>query len=504
MGILLAAGGTLDISYSWSQALSDLGQIAPIASLTIFLLFAIVTDLVLPKKRRAGAVAMVAGTGYAYSLGTAFFRWNYAADGSGGSSAYSGYATGDNFALFFEILFAILGILTVAVSHSYLKRRGMLGAEFHVLIMAAVIGMMVLGSATSLVTVFLGLELFSIALYIACGYARGENRSQEAAAKYLLVGGFASAFVLYGMALIYGGAGTTLIPLIASRLDTSSSSNPLILLGIVLMGVGFAFKVSAAPFHMWTPDVYQGAPIPVTAFMSVGTKAAAFAMIVRVFAGGLPHLAPEWQALLAFVAATSMVVGNLMAIAQTSMKRLLAYSGIAQAGYILIGVIAGGRSGLAAVLFYLFIYMFMNFGAFAVVTLLAGPEGDRDRISDLEGLRQRSPLMAILMTVFMLSLAGFPPLVGFFGKFFLFTAGVSAGYTWLVVLAVLTSVVSVFYYVRVLIPVWSSTAGADRLDASISQRSAIALSGAFSVLLGLYPTTLLIAGQLGSVPIFGP
>ncbi len=498
--ILLAAASTPDLSYSWSQALSDLGQIAPIASLTLFLLFAIVTDLVLPKKRRAGAVAIVAGTGYACSLGTAMYRWNYAALGP----AYHGYATGDSFALFFEILFGILGILTVAVSHAYLKRRGFLEGEFHILILAAVIGMMVLASATSLVTVFLGLELFSISLYIACGFARGEHRSQEAAAKYLLVGGFASAFVLYGMALIYGGAGTTLIPEIAIRLGTSSSGNPLILLGIVLMGVGFAFKVSAAPFHMWTPDVYQGAPIPVTAFMSVGTKAAAFAMIIRVFAGGLPHLAPEWQVLLAFVAATSMVVGNLMAIAQTTMKRLLAYSGIAQAGYILIGVIAGGRSGLAAVLFYLFIYMFMNFGAFAVVTLLAGPEGDRDQISDLAGLRDRSPLMAILMTVFMLSLAGFPPLVGFFGKFFLFTAGVSAGYTWLVVVAVLTSVVSVFYYVRVLIPVWSRSAGSDRLKASISQRSVIALSGAFSVLLGLYPTTLLIAGQLGSAPIFGP
>ena len=490
-----------DLSYSWGQALSDLGQIAPIASLTGFLLFAIVTDLALPKPRRSGVVAMVAVTGFAYSGATAVYRWNYAT----GGYAYHGYATGDNFALFFEILFATLGILTVAVAHSYLQRRGMLEGEFHILIMAAVIGMMVLASATSLVTVFLGLELFSIALYIACGFARGENSSQEAAAKYLLVGGFASAFVLYGMALIYGGAGTTLIPDIAKQLAASSSSNPLILLGIVLMGVGFAFKVSAAPFHMWTPDVYQGAPIPVTAFMSVGTKAAAFAMIVRVFAGGLPHLAPEWQVLLAFVAATSMVVGNLMAIAQTSMKRLLAYSGIAQAGYILIGVIAGGKSGLAAVLFYLFVYMFMNFGAFAVVTLLSGPEGDRDRISDLDGLRYRSPLMAILMSVFMLSLAGFPPLVGFFGKFFLFTAGVSAGYTWLVVLALLTSVVSVYYYVRVLIPIWARPARTDRLEVSVSSTSAIALSGAASILLGLYPTTLLIAGQLGSSsPIFGP
>ena len=486
----------VDITYTWSQAFADLGQIAPIATLTGFFLFAIVADLVLPKRRRGGVVAIIAVTGFTYSLGTAVYRWMYAS----GGFAYHKFATGDNFALFFEILFAILGILTVALSHSYLRKRGMLESEFHLLIMAAVIGMMVLASATSLVTVFLGLELLSIALYIACGFSRKESRSQEAAAKYLLVGGFASAFVLYGMALIYGGAGTTVIPDIATRLTASASGNPLILLGILLMGVGFAFKVSAAPFHMWTPDVYQGAPIPVTAFMSVGTKAAAFAMIVRVFAGGLPHLAPEWQALLAFVAATSIIVGNLAAIAQSSLKRLLAYSGVAQAGYVLIGVIAGGQTGLTAVLYYLFVYMFMNFGAFAVITLLAGPEGDRDSFSDLEGLARRSPAMAILMSIFMLSLAGFPPSVGFFGKLFLFTAGVSAGYTWLVVLAVVMSVVSVFYYVRVLIPVWSTSSRTDRLPASITTTSVVGLSGVASIALGLYPTTLLIVAQLGSNP----
>ena len=488
-----------DLSYTWAQALADLSQIAAIATLTGFFLFAIVVDLVLPKARRGNAVAIVAAVGFSYSLGTAVYRWLY---GQGGP-AYHGFATGDNFALFFEILFASLGILTVALSHSYLKKRGLLEGEFHILIMAAVIGMMVLASATSLVTVFLGLELLSIALYIVCGFVRTDSRSQEAGAKYLLVGGFASAFVLYGMALIYGGAGTTVIPEIATRLTSSSSSNPLILLGIVLMGVGFAFKVSAAPFHMWTPDVYQGAPIPVTAFMSVGTKAAAFAMIVRVFAGGLPHLAPEWQVLLAFVAATSMIVGNVMAIAQSSLKRLLAYSGIAQAGYILVGVIAGGQAGLAAVLYYLFVYMFMNFGAFAIITLLAGPDGDRDRFADLEGLAQRNPVMAVLMTIFMLSLAGFPPSVGFFGKLFLFTAGVGAGYTWLVVVAVLMSVVSVFYYVRVLIPVWSPAPRADRLPASVSSRAVIWLSGLASVALGIYPTTLLLVGQLGSGPFSG-
>src|SRR5207302_168347 len=270
-----------DLSYSWDQALNDLGQISPIVAVTGFFLLAIVTDLVLPRSRRGGAVAMVAVVGFAYSLGTIAYRWAFAT----GGYAYHRFATGDNFALFFELLFASLGILTVALSHSYLKRRGLLESEFHILVMAAVIGMMVLGSATSLVTVFLGLELLSISLYIMCGFARADFRSQEAAA---------------------------------------------------------------------------------------------FAMIVRVFAGGLPHLAPEWQTLLAFVAATSMVVGNLMAITQSSLKRLLAYSGVAQAGYVLIGVIAGGSDGLRAVLYYLFVYMFMNFGAFAVLTLLSGRDGDAD------------------------------------------------------------------------------------------------------------------------------
>jgi NADH-quinone oxidoreductase subunit N len=238
--------------------------------------------------------------------------------------------------------------------------------------------------------------------------------------------------------------------------------------------------------------------------MSVGTKAAAFAMIVRVFVGGLPDLAPEWQTLLAFVAATSMVVGNLMAIVQTSLKRLLAYSGVAQAGYILIGVIAGGQGGLAAVLYYLFVYMFMNFGAFAVLTLLSAADGDRDAFADLEGLGRRNPVLAVAMTIFMLSLAGFPPSVGFFGKLFLFTAGVSAGYTWLVVLAVLMSVVSVFYYVRVLVPVWSPSARMERVPASISSRAAVVLSAVASLALGIYPTTLLIVGRLGAGPISGP
>jgi NADH-quinone oxidoreductase subunit N len=489
-----------DITYSWGQAAADLSQIAPIAALTGFLLFAIVVDLALPKSRRGGAVAMVAVTGYVLSLATAVYRLN----AGGGGPAYNGFATGDNFALFFEILFSSLGILTVAVSHSYLQRRGMLEGEFHILILASVIGMMVLSSATSLVTVFLGLELLSIALYIACGFARGETRSQEAAAKYLLVGGFASAFVVYGMALIYGGSGTTLLPEIATRLEPSASGNPLILLGIVLMGVGFAFKVSAAPFHMWTPDVYEGAPLPVTAFMSVGTKAAAFAMILRVFGYGLGHISPEWQVLIAFVAATSMIVGNLLAIVQSSLKRMLAYSGVAQAGYILVGVLAGGRAGVAAVLFYLFGYLFMNFGAFAVVSTLAGPDSDGDRYEDLNGLGYRHPTLGVLMAIFMLSLAGFPPMVGFFGKVFLFAAGIAAGWTWLVVLTVLTSVVSVYYYFRVLFHVWSPLPEAPPravLGSVLGPYTVVLVSAVFAVALGLVAGQLFQMGANGAGPI---
>jgi NADH-quinone oxidoreductase subunit N len=489
------------ITYQPGWALNDLGAIAPIVAVTVTLLVGVVADLVAPPLARGRVVAGLSILGLLAALAIAVFRY-LAGWGTGPSLAYFGFATGDNFALLFEMLFAVLGILTVIVASSYVRRRGFLESELHVLTLAAVAGMMVLASATSLVTVFLGLETLSIALYVACGFNRRDRGSQEAAAKYLIIGGFASAFVLYGMALVYGATGSTQLSAIASRISTDNAGNPLLLVGVLLLGVGFAFKVSAAPFHMWTPDVYQGAPLPVTAFMSVGTKAAAFAMIIRVFGYGLVHLSPEWQALLAFVAAVSMIVGNLMAIVQSSVKRLLAYSGIAHAGYILIGVIAGGATGIAAVLFYLFAYLFMNFGAFAVVSTLATRDSDREELADLDGLGFRSPTLGVLLTVFMLSLAGFPPLVGFFGKLFLFTAGVQAGYTWLVVIAVLTSVISVYYYFRVLVHVWTPLPRARALPSGIRGIEAtLWLTGTFVVALGIVAAPLLQLGFSGAGPI---
>lgn len=484
-------------TYGGAQALRDLTQIAPIVAILATLLVAILVDLIVPRRLRGEVTSLIATLGYLAALGIAIALW----DRGSGHSAYFGFATGDAFALFFEMLFAVLGILTVAVASPYLQARGWLESEFHVLTLAAVAGMMVLGSATSLVTVFLGLELLSIALYVASGFDRRSTASQEAATKYLLVGGFASAFVLYGMALVYGATGTTLLPEIAQRLGSSPASNSLLLLGLVLMAVGFAFKVSAAPFHMWTPDVYQGAPLPVTMFMSVGTKAAAFAMIVRVFLLGLPHLASEWQAVLAFAAVVSMVVGNLMAIVQSSVKRLLAYSGVAQAGYILVGVVAGGKQGVGAVVFYLFAYLFMNLGAFAVLTHLSGDEGDHDRISELDGLGQRHPVLGVLMTLFMLSLAGFPPTVGFIGKFFLFAAAVQGGFTWLAIVAVLASVVSVYYYLRVVVHVWTPAPSPERVTMRPGSLVAIGVAGVFSLGLGIYPQVLFGLGLLAAGPI---
>jgi NADH-quinone oxidoreductase subunit N len=484
--------------YSFPQAWHDLQQIGPIVLVALAMIAGILADLLVPRRARGVTVAAIAVAGYVLALADCVYRWA----AGGGGEAYFGFASGDKFALFFEALFGVLGLFTVAISEPYLRRRHLLRPEYHVLVLAAIAGMMALAASTSLVTVFLSLETFSVALYILSGYVRRDTRSQEAGAKYLLVGGFASAVLLYGMALTYGATGTTQVDEIARAVANQGASNPLLVLGILLMGVGFGYKISGAPFHQWTPDVYQGAPLPVTTFMSVGTKAAAFAMILTVFGNALGHLASEWQVLLAFIAVCSMVVGNIGALAQSSLKRMLAYSGIAQAGYVLVGVIGGGTEGVASVLFYLAAYLFMNFGAFAVLTVISGHESDADRFQDLDGLGYRHPALGMMMAIFMLSLAGFPPLVGFFGKFTLFSSAVAHGWTWLAVVAVLASVVSVAYYLRVVLHVYTPARGRREEAESRLSLSTVAITAVLTIALGVYPALLLAGGILGAAPVF--
>ena len=360
-------------------------------------------------------------------------------------------AVSDGFALSARLVILLAGIFGVLLSRNYLPAIERQGGAFYSLLLLAVIGMMLMGTATNLIVLFIALEIFSLALYILSGFYRESPRSIEAAMKYFLLGAFASTFFVYGSALLYGAGGSTNYARIHETLIAGSGNPSLVFPGIALLLVGFGFKVSLVPFHMWTPDVYQGAPTPVTAFMSVGTKAAAFAGFFRLMMTALPSYHDQWAAPLAVLAALTMTVGNLTALRQSSVKRMLAYSGIAHAGNILIALVAGTGSASSAAAFYLFSYAFMNVGAFAVIIALEKRDGSENDVeqTSLAGIAERFPALAAAMAIFMLSLSGIPPLAGFFGKFLVFKAAVEAGWTWLVVIGVLNSAISAYYYLRI-------------------------------------------------------
>jgi len=445
------SGGFIGPYGNVAYALGDSFQILPLIVITAGILLIVLHGIIERRQSAHLSSSLLAILVLILAIASSIVLWDK------GHTAFDNMVTGDDFAQFFNVLFAFLGIVTIIVTYPYLRVRQLPATEFNALLLSAIAGMMVMASSLALPSLFVGLELLSISLYILCGYTRTEEQAQESAAKYLLMGGYASAFVLYGMALIYGATGSVFFSNIAKALSVGQSvlSNPLLLAGIAAVVVGFAFKASAAPFHMWTPDVYEGAPVPVTAFMSVGTKAAAVAMIIRVFIQAVPQESNVWSYMLAFTAAVTIIVGNMLAIRQNNIKRLLAYSGIAQIGYILIGVISASRPGTAAALFYLAVYLFMNFGAFVLTISITDGSGEKSQISDLRGIGYRNPLAGIALTVLMLSLAGFPPTAGFIGKVFLFTSGVAAGFTWLVFIAAIFSVVSVYYYLRVVIYTWT-------------------------------------------------
>ena len=405
----------------------------------------------------------------------------------------------DGFAFFFKALFLGSAAITILMSPAYLRAEGAPRGEYYFLVLCATSGMMFLAAALDLITIFIGLETMAISFYVLAGYIRPSRRSNEAAVKYFVLGAFSLGILLYGMSLLYGLTGTTQLRSIATAL-AGTTGGPMLLLAVILLVAGLGFKIAAVPFHMWAPDVYEGAPTPITAFLSVGSKAASFAMLLRIFIEGLPGFRVEglgilfgqpfgWRALFYLLAILTMTVGNVAALTQGNIKRMLAYSSVAHAGYILIGVVVGLPRGIEAALLYLLVYAFMQLGAFAVVVMLRRKDVIGDELKDLTGLAATHPGAAIAMLIFMLSLGGIPPTAGFMGKLWLFGAAVEAGYIGLAVIAVLNSALSLYYYIRVVVFMWVERDETAPQPFAVSPALVVvlAVSVAGTVLLGLYP-----------------
>jgi len=405
-----------------------------------------------------------------------------------------GVIRADNFSLFINLVLCVVGVLTMILSSEVVERERLPAGEYYALTLFSICGMMMMAAATDLLVIFIALEILSLAVYVLTGLRRASATSAEAAFKYFLLGSFSSAFFLYGVAFTYAVAGSTRLEQIGVALSAQGSGPPqmLTLLAVGLLAVGFAFKVSAVPFHMWTPDAYEGAPTVVTAFMSTGVKAAAFAAFARVFLSPFEPLQAHWIPVLSAIAAATMIVGTVVGVVQTNIKRMLAYSSIGHAGYLLLGIIATNATGKAAILFYLLAYAVTNLGALGVVTVLGTPENDHDELRDFAGLWRSRPGLAALMTVFLLSLGGFPPTAGFIGKWYIFTAAVQGGYYWLAIIGVLTSVVSVFFYLRIVVMMYMSE-GAEirRPTVSATATAGLLLATAAVLYLGVLPTRVL-------------
>jgi NADH-quinone oxidoreductase subunit N len=416
-----------------------------------------------------------------------------------------GAVTADNFSLFVNLVIVVIGLLTVVFSSQTLERDHIPAGEYYAVLLFAVFGMMLMGQATDLLVIFLALETMSIAVYILTGMRRDQQQSTEGAFKYFLLGAFASSFFLYGIAFLYGTTGTTNIEALSTEIAKQSmNGNPMILFGIGLLIVGFAFKIAAVPFHMWSPDAYEGAPTVVTGFMSTGVKAAAIAAFVRVFLKGLDPMIADWAPVLWGIAAATMIVGTVVGVAQTSLKRMLAYSSIAHGGYLLAGLVAGNEVGKAAILFYLAAYALTNLGAFGVIAMLGTRERANDDLRDYAGLYYSHPALAMLMTFFLLSLGGFPPTAGFIAKWYVFSAAVGSGYYWLAIIGVLSSVVSVFFYLRIVVMMYMTERDARPVPAKVP---AVAMAGLIVAMLGvLYlgvlPTRLIDLAQASISTIF--
>jgi NADH-quinone oxidoreductase subunit N len=431
----------------------NLIPLLPAAEIALAALTVLVLDLFL-RENEKGLLAWIAILGTVIAAGLALLLW-----GSQESAFHETLAL-DSFGLFFTQLFLGSTLLTILASVHYLRETAIPPGEYYALLLFSTLGMILMAMANDLVLFFLGLETMSVSLYILTAIWRDRVAASEAAMKYFVIGAFATGFFLYGIALIFGATGSTnLARILPMLLQSEELPNGLLLTGMLLLLVGLAFKVAAVPFHFWAPDVYEGAPTPVTAYMAVAVKAAAFAGWGRIFLHHLAPLSDDWRPLVWGLAVLTMLAGNVLAIAQTSVKRMLAYSSIAHAGYLLIGVTAGERFGGSALLFYLLAYAAMSFGAFAVLVALKEGPADHEEYRHFAGLGYRRPFLGMAMSVFMLSLTGFPPFGGFTGKFYLFRAAILSGYTDLAILGVLNSLLSVAYYLRVIVMMYMEEGG---------------------------------------------
>ncbi len=420
------------------------GAILPEGIVVITLLTVLIGDLIVGRNG-ARNLCYIAVGGLLVSIAALVVQWD-----NPNPVSFFGAFSSDPLSVVFRGIIVLAAAVTILMSVSYVEQTGTALAEFVMILLTATLGGMLLSGATELVTIFVSLETLSISSYLMTGYMKRDPRSNEAALKYLLIGASSSAVFLYGISLLYGlSGGETTLPEIAAGIASSSGNLSLgLIVSLVFVIAGIAFKISAVPFHQWTPDVYEGSPTPVVAFLSVGSKAAGFAMAIRLLVTAFPQVIAEWHFVFTALAVLSMVLGNIVALAQTSMKRMLAYSSIAQAGFVMIGMVIGTETGYASMVFYLFVYLFMNLGAFTCVILFALRTGT-DRISDYAGLYQKDPFLTLALSICLLSLGGIPPLAGFFGKIYIFWAGWKAGAYGLVLLALVTSVVSIYYYLRV-------------------------------------------------------
>ncbi|MDR4498890.1 MAG: NADH-quinone oxidoreductase subunit N [Candidatus Scalindua sp.] len=469
----------------------DIKSIAPIILVTITGIVVLITDVFLKKlpKETLGyfsfLAVLITGVIISSQLGTTVY-------------SFSNTFVVDDFSIFFNFIFLISTAIVILMSVTYLRQEGINYGEYYTLILFATVGMMLMAGGADLITIFLGLEIMSISLYVLAGFRRDRLDSNEASLKYFLLGAFSTCFLLYGIALLYGATGTTNINEIGTFITNNHAySNPMIIMGTCLLIIGFGFKTASVPFHKWAPDVYQGAPTSVTAFMSAGPKAAAFAVFLRVFLVSLPGLETKWSVILWVMSVLTMTVGNVVAITQTNIKRMLAYSSIAHAGYVLMAIVTASSLGTASILFYLLVYVFMNLGAFAVIMVLGKKGKENLQIDDYSGLGYKHPVLAITMSIFMFSLAGIPPFAGFMGKFYIFSSAIKSGYIVLAIIGVINSVISVYYYLRVTVVMYMKQPVREFAPLSLSPFIILALIITIwgTIHLGIFPSRIIEFAQ---------